>query len=130
MGIIKAISSAVGGGLADQWLEVIEPDRMSYTTVCTAGVTVRRDDKRGSNRKGTENTVSDGSVIHVYPNQFMLLVDGGKIVDYTAEEGYYTVQNSSLPSMFNGQFGDSLKGGRSAASNSAALRRSRSACSM
>ena len=109
MGIIKAISSAVGGGLADQWLEVIEPDRMSDTTVCTAGVTVRRDDKRGSNRKGTENTVSDGSVIHVYPNQFMLLVDGGKIVDYTAEEGYYTVQNSSLPSMFNGQFGDSLK---------------------
>lgn len=31
MGIIKAISSAVGGGLADQWLEVIEPDRMSDT---------------------------------------------------------------------------------------------------
>ncbi len=54
-------------------------------------------------------------MIHVYPNQFMLLVDGGKIVDYTAEEGYYTVQNSSLPSMFNGQFGDSLKGRRSAA---------------
>ena len=109
MGIIKAISSAVGGGFADQWLEVIEPDRMSDTTVFTAGVPVRRDDKRGSNRKGTENTVSDGSVIHVYPNQFMLLVDGGKIVDYTAEEGYYTVKNSSLPSMFNGQFGDSLK---------------------
>ena len=82
---------------------------MSDTTVFTAGVPVRRDDKRGSNRKGTENTVSDGSVIHVYPNQFMLLVDGGKIVDYTAEEGYYTVKNSSLPSMFNGQFGDSLK---------------------
>ena len=109
MGIIKAISSAVGGGFADQWLEVIEPDRMSDTTVFTAGVPVRRDDKRGSNPKGTETTVSDGSVIHVYPTPFMLLVDGGKIVDYTAEEGYYTVKNSSLPSMFNGQFGDSLK---------------------
>jgi membrane protease subunit (stomatin/prohibitin family) len=23
----------------------------------------------------------------------MLLVDGGKIIDYTAEEGYYTVKN-------------------------------------
>ena len=53
--------------------------------------------------------VSDGSIIHVYPSQFMILVDGGKVVDYTAEEGYYRVENSSAPSMFNGQFGDTLK---------------------
>lgn len=109
MGIIKAIASAVGGGLADQWLEVIEPDEMSDKTVFTRGVTVRRNDSRNANRKGTQDTVSNGSVIHVYPNQFMMLVDGGKVVDYTAEEGYYTVNNSSMPSMFNGEFGDSLK---------------------
>lgn len=109
MGMIKALAGAVGGGLADQWLEVLEPDRMSDTTVFTSGVKVRRGDGRNSNTKGTDNTVSNGSVIHVYPNQFMMLVDGGKIVDYTAEEGYYTVNNSSLPSLFNGQFGDTLK---------------------
>ncbi len=109
MGIIKAIASAVGGSLADQWLEVFEPDEMSDTTVFTSGVKVRRDDRRNANVKGTENTVSNGSVIHVYPNQFMMLVDGGKVVDYTAEEGYYTVKDSSLPSMFSGGFGDSLK---------------------
>ena len=109
MGIIKAIASAVGGGLADQWLEVIEPDEMSDKTVFTRGVTVRRNDSRNANRRGTQDTVSNGSVIHVYPNQFMMLVDGGKVVDYTAEEGYYTVNNSSMPSMFNGEFGDSLK---------------------
>lgn len=39
----------------------------------------------------------------------MMLVDGGKIVDYTAEEGYYRVDNSSLPSLFNGSFKDALK---------------------
>lgn len=105
MGIIKAITSAIGGSLADQWLEVLEPDDMSDQTVFTSGVKVRK----GSNTKGTENTVSNGSVIHVYPNQFMMLVDGGKVVDYTAEEGYYTVNSSSLPSLFNGQFGDTLK---------------------
>lgn len=108
MGIIKAAFSAVGGGLADQWLEVIEPQEMSDTTVMTAGVKVRAKDKRNSNKKGTDNTVSNGSIIHVYPNQFMLLVDGGRIVDYTAEEGYYQVNNSTLPSMFNGQFKESL----------------------
>lgn len=105
MGILKAAAKAVGGSLADQWLEVIEPGDISDRTVFAEGVKTRR----GSNVKGTDRTVSNGSVIHVYPNQFMMLVDGGKVVDYTAEEGYYTVNNSSLPSLFNGQFGDSLK---------------------
>lgn len=105
MGIIKAAASAVGGSLADQWLEVIEAGEMGDQTVFTSGVRIRK----GSNTKGTSDTVSNGSVIHVYPNQFMMLVDGGKVVDYTAEEGYYTVNNSSLPSLFNGQFGDTLK---------------------
>ena len=105
MGIIKAIGQAIGGTLADQWLEVIEADDMSDKTVFTSGVLIRK----GQNTKGTDNTVSNGSIIHVYDNQFMMLVDGGKVVDYTAEPGYYKVDNSSLPSLFNGQFGDSLK---------------------
>ena len=106
MGIIKAAVSAIGGGLADQWLEVYEAGDMGGSTVFTSAVPVRQG---GSNTKGTEKVVSNGSIIHVYPNQFMLLTDGGKVVDYTAEEGYYKVDNSSMPSMFNGQFGDSLK---------------------
>ena len=109
MGIIKAFFGSLGGGLADQWQEVIEADNMSDTTVFTKGVKVRKNDKRSSNKRGTEDVISNGSVIHVYPNQFMMLVDGGKIVDYTAEEGYYKVDNTCTPSMFSGQFGDSLK---------------------
>ena len=105
MGIIRAIGQAIGGTLADQWLEVIEADDMSDKTVFTSGVLIRK----RQNTKGTDNTVSNGSIIHVYDNQFMMLVDGGKVVDYTAEPGYYKVDNSSLPSLFNGQFGDSLK---------------------
>ena len=105
MGIIKAVAQAIGGSLADQWLEVYEPDDMGDNTVFTNGVLIRQ----GQNKKGSDNTVSNGSIIHVYDNQFMMLVDGGKIVDYTAEPGYYKVDNSSLPSLFNGQFGDALK---------------------
>ena len=108
MGIIKAIAGAIGGGLADSWLEVIESAPMSDTTVFTTGVKVHQG-KRDQNVKGTENTVSNGSIIHVYDNQFMMLVDGGKVVDYTAEPGYFKVDNSSMPSLFNGQFGASLK---------------------
>lgn len=104
MGIIKAAVSAAGSALADQWLEVIEPDEMDGQTVFTQGVKVRK----GSNAKGSSETISNGSVIHVYDNQFMMLVDGGKIIDYTAEPGYYTVDNSSMPSLFNGEFQNAL----------------------
>lgn len=113
MGIIKAFNSAIGSSFGDQWLEVIEAGEMSDTTVFCKGVSVRRDDKRSmrrtSNKRGSEDLISNGSVIHVYPNQFMLLVDGGRVIDYTAEEGYYKVENSSAPSMFSGPFGDALR---------------------
>lgn len=109
MGIIKAVLSAAGGALADQWLEVIEPDDMGEHTVFTRGIMVRPRDKRGQNNKGTQALITNGSVVHVYPNQFMMLVDGGKVVDYTAEEGYYQVENTGAPSLFNGQFGDALE---------------------
>ena len=105
MGIIKAALDAVSGGFADQWLEVIEADDMGERTVFTKGVKIRN----GQNTKGTDDTVSNGSVIHVYDNQFMMLVDGGKIVDYTAEPGYYKVDNSSLPSLFNGELKNTVK---------------------
>jgi len=108
VGIIKAFFDAMGGNLADQWQEVLEADEMSDTTVFTKAVKVRTD-KRNNNKKGTEDVISNGSIIHVYPGQFMILVEGGRIVDFTAEEGYYKVDNSAAPSLFAGQFGASIK---------------------
>lgn len=108
MGIIKAAINAVGGGLADSWLEVIEPSPMGDNTIICPGQLVSQNGK-SQNKKGSSNIVSNGSVIHVYDNQMMLLIDGGKIVDFTAEPGYFQVSNSSMPSLFCGQFGDSIK---------------------
>ena len=110
MGLIKALAGAVGGGLADTWLEVIEPANMGEHTVCTPGVQVRKGE-RSSNTKGTRDVISNGSIIHVYDNQAMLLVDGGKMVGYTDEPGYYKVDNSAQPSIFSGQgeIGKSIK---------------------
>ncbi|MBE6537115.1 MAG: zinc-ribbon domain-containing protein [Ruminococcaceae bacterium] len=108
MGIIKAFFNAMGGNLADQWQEVLEADDMSDTTVFTKGVKVRKNDRRNNNKKGTDDVISNGSIIHVYPGQFMILVEGGKIIDFTAEEGYYKVDNSAAPSLFAGQFGKSI----------------------
>lgn len=107
MGIIKAVAGSISGGLADQWLEVIEPDDMGPNTMMVRGVKVKT--KRSSNTKSYDNNVSNGSIIHVYPNQMMFLLDNGKIVDYSAEEGYYQVYLSSAPSMFNGELGEAIK---------------------
>ncbi|MBP1545821.1 MAG: SPFH domain-containing protein [Oscillospiraceae bacterium] len=105
MGLISAAISSVSGSLADSWKDIIEPDDMTDSTLIVKGVNVRK----GSNKKGNSCVISNGSVIHVYPNTLMLLMDGGKIVDYSAQEGYYEVNNSSSPSLFNGELNETLK---------------------
>ena len=98
MGLIKAAGKALKTGFADQWLDVIEPYEMGDKTVFTVGVRTRK----GENVKGSDNLLSKGSVIRVYDNQFMMIVDGGKVVDYTTEPGYYTVDMHAEPSVFSG----------------------------
>ena len=105
MGIIRAAVSTVKGSLEDQWLEVVEPYEMDAQTVCTRGGVMRK----GREKKGSPDVLSNGSVIHVDENQFMILTDGGRIIDYTAEPGYYTIEDFAQPSMFSGQFGEALK---------------------
>lgn len=105
MGLIRATAKAVRGALAEQWLEVFEATELDSKTLFCAGTKTRN----GSNVKGTDNVISNGSIIHVYDNQFMFIVDGGRVVDYTSVPGYYRVDGSSSPSMFNGEFRDSLR---------------------
>ena len=103
MGIVRAALGAAAGTIGDQFQEVVEPFNMGAQTLMTQG--------RIKNRSGftSSDLISNGSCIHVYDNQFMILVDGGKIIDYTAEPGYFIVDNSSQPSLFQGQFKESLK---------------------
>ena len=82
---------------------------MDSQTVMSAGVKVRGRDKRNENKEGSADFVSDGSLIEVGVNQFMILTDGGKIVDYTSEPGYYKVDNKNAPSMFNGGFSEAIE---------------------
>ena len=108
MGLVRAAAGAVGGVLADSWLEYITAGDMGPTTVATKGIQVTRG-KRGSNRKGTPDIITNGSRIEVGPNQMMILMDSGQIMDYTAEEGCYEVYLSTAPSMFNGELKESIQ---------------------
>lgn len=68
----------------------------------------KRVTKRSSNTKGEENIISNGSVIAVNEGQFMMIVDNGKVIDFTAEPGEYTYDMSTEPSMLYGGFGKGL----------------------
>ena len=107
MGLIKAGIGALGGVLADQWKEFFYCDALDSDTLVIKGQ--KRTSKRGSNIKGSDNVISNGSGIAVADGQCMIIVDQGKIVEFCAEPGEYTYDTSSEPSIFSGSFGESLK---------------------
>ena len=107
MGLIKAGIGALGGVLADQWKEFFYCDALDSDTLVIKGQ--KRTSKRGSNIKGSDNVISNGSGIAVADGQCMIIVDQGKIVEFCAEPGEYTYDTSSEPSIFSGSFGESMK---------------------
>ncbi|MDR2565498.1 MAG: SPFH domain-containing protein [Bifidobacteriaceae bacterium] len=110
MGLIRAAMGAVGGALADQWIDAIgvPGDLVKQDTLLIRGQALRQDG-RSSNVKGTADVITNGSRIVVPTNTALLLVDGGQVVDVSTEPGYYTVDNAAQPSVFVGQWGDSVR---------------------
>ena len=100
MGLIKAALGSVGNVLADQWKEYFYCDSMAANVLVTKGK--KRTSSRSSNTKGSDNIISNGSVIAVNEGQCMMIVEQGKIVEFAAEAGEYTWNSSSEPTIFQG----------------------------
>lgn len=107
MGLIKAAIGSVSSVLADQWKEYFYCDSMPDTVLAVKGQ--KRTSNRSSNTKGSDNIITDGSVIVVNEGQCMMIVDQGSIVEFTAESGEYTWDASSEPTIFYGGLGDGIK---------------------
>lgn len=69
----------------------------------------KRTSKRSSNTKGSDNVITNGSVIAVANGQCMMIVDNGKIAEFCAEPGEFTYDTSAEPSIFSGDLGESIK---------------------
>lgn len=106
MGLIKAAVGAAGGVLGDQWKEYFYCEALPADVLAVKGS--KRVSGRSSNRAGSDNVISDGSVIAVADGQCMLIVEQGKIVDVCAEPGEYTYNAATEPSVFSGDLGDSI----------------------
>ncbi|MDR2520163.1 MAG: SPFH domain-containing protein [Eubacteriaceae bacterium] len=108
MGLIKAIAGAVGGVLADEWREYFYCGSLPSNVLAAKGQ--KRADKRSSNKKGSENVISNGSIIAVNEGQCMIIVDQGAVVDLSAEPGEFIYDTSTEPSIFYGGLGKGILG--------------------
>ena len=107
MGLISAATGAIGGVLADQWREYFYCEALGSDVLVSKGQK-RVNEKRSSNTKASDNIITNGSIVAVNDGQFMMIVEQGKVVDFTAESGEYVYDKSTEPSLFYGGFGKGI----------------------
>lgn len=104
MALIKALTSSVGTSFGDQFKEFIECPQIENNVIIQRGIV-----KHGSgNSNPSEGIISNGSTIAVPEGMAMMIVDNGKIVEFSADPGTFTWDTSSEPSIFTGSLGTGI----------------------
>ena len=107
MGLLKAGVGALGGVLADLWRDYFYCESLDADVLAAKGE--KRAGGRSSNKKGTDNIISNGSVINVNDGQCMIIVESGKVVDVCAEPGEFVYDAGTEPSIFYGNLSENVK---------------------
>ncbi len=107
MGLLKAGIGALSGVLADSWRDYFYCESMNADTLVKKGE--KRVGGRSSNKKGTDNIISDGSIINVNDGQCMMIVESGKVIDLCAEPGEFVYDTGTEPSLFYGTLSENIK---------------------
>lgn len=107
MGLIRAMGGAIGGTLADQWKEYFYCEAMDADVLVCKGQ--KRVSGRSSNTKGSDNIITNGSVVAVNEGQCMIIVEQGKVVELCSEPGEFVYDTSTEPSIFEGKLSKSIK---------------------
>ena len=111
MGFIKAFTGSLSGTFADQWKDFYMPMPGAPATAgLYRAVPQGQNNGRGENTKGSENIISNGSIVVVADGQCMIIVDQGKVVEFAAEPGAYTFDSKTESSIFAGTFGERVVG--------------------
>ena len=97
MGLLKAGIGSLAGVLEDQWREYFYCESLPTDVLVTKGK--KRTSKRSSN-KGNDNIISNGSIIAINEGQCMMIVEQGKVVEFSAEAGEFVYDTSTEPSIF------------------------------
>lgn len=103
MGLLKAGAGALAGVLGDAWRDYFYCDSLDADTLVIKGKK-RVDARRSSNTKGSENIITNGSIIAVNEGQCMLVVEQGKVVEICDEPGEFLFDSGTEPSIMYGGF--------------------------
>ncbi|MBQ5956111.1 MAG: SPFH domain-containing protein [Clostridia bacterium] len=106
MGLLQAGLASLSTALADQWREYFYCESIDQNTLVVKGS--KRVGGKSSNTKGSDNIISNGSIIAVNEGQCMLIVEQGKIVEVCAEPGEFVYDTSTEPSIFYGGLGKGI----------------------
>ena len=114
MGFIKAFTGALGRVFADQWLDFLTvPRNINPTAAFFPAVHEGRNAGRGSNTKGSENLISNGSKIVVPDGYGLVTFQDGQVTGFVAEPGGFEFrgQDPSSQSVFagDGVFGQVIR---------------------
>ena len=101
MGIIQAISDSARGTLADQWKEIFEPGKFDEHTVVGPGVQKNTNKLFGTNTKGLQGVISNGSKIFVPENTAAFIFSATGVENIVTTPGNYEYQDGQ-DSVFNG----------------------------
>lgn len=104
MGLIKAALSSVSSGLGDQFKEFVECPQIENNVLIQRGVVSHGN----GNKNAQEGIISNGSAIVVPQGMAAMIIDNGKIAEFTAEPGTFTWDTSSEPSVFTGGLGKGI----------------------
>lgn len=94
MGFIKAFAGALGGTFADQWKDFIVPRSDVPPTAAIFGAEKKGvDNGRGSNTKGSENIITNGSKIVVPEGCALITMQDGAITGCITDVGGFIYQS-------------------------------------
>ena len=97
MGLIQAAIGALGGTMADQWKDFYTvPEGLAPTAALVAAVPRGQNAGRGSNTKGSDGVITNGSRIIVPEGYGLVLMEQGAITGFAAQAGAYE-WNSEAP---------------------------------
>ena len=96
MGLIRTAIDSIKGTLQDQYQTAITCEDMGNEILMMK-------------KTKANGIIRNGSRIVVNPGQLAVLVDNGRVIDATAEQGVFEFQTEAAPSFFAGNFGGVFK---------------------
>ena len=109
MGLIKALTSSTGSVMGDQFKEFVTCPTVESNVLMARGVVQHGD----GNKKPSDGVITNGSKINIPQGWAMMLVDNGKIVEFSSEPGEFIYDSGTEPTIFYGGLGkgivDSIK---------------------